>query len=131
MQGRGHGSKRHKQDDAIAALLQAPSMQEAASIVGVNINTLYKWMAEPAFAVAYQAARKAVVDAAIAKMQRLCSKAVQRLEEILDDTDVAPSVHVNACRLVFDVTLKSIELQEVTERLERIESHLSLSKDTL
>ena len=128
MQTRGHGSKRRKYPEAIAALLQAPSVHEAARLAGINPNTLLGWMAEPDFVAQYQDARKAVVDAAIGRMQRLCSKAVQRLEEILDDRDVAPSVTVNACKLVFDTTLKAMEQQQVIERLERLETHLSVAK---
>jgi|SRR5262252_6163782 len=131
MQTGGHGSKRRRYEDAIAALLQTVSVYDAARQIGLSQTTLLKWMREPVFIAAYADARKQIVDAAIARVQRLCAKAATKLEETLDDPDTTPAIRIQACKLTFDMSLKALELAEITERLQRIEEHLSLSKETL
>src|SRR6185312_12645401 len=47
------------QDKAVEAILQQPTLARAAAAVGVNERTLRRWMEEPVFRDAVQAARRA------------------------------------------------------------------------
>ena len=51
------------------ALLTCKSIQSAADKIGVAEKTLRNWLAVPAFVTAYRAARRAIVETAIAKLQ--------------------------------------------------------------
>jgi transposase-like protein len=54
----GHGAKfGRKKEEAIIALLTQRNVDEAARSIGVAHKTLLRWMKEPEFAEAYQAAR--------------------------------------------------------------------------
>jgi hypothetical protein len=78
----GHGEKlSRKQEQAIAALLGELSVRAAAEKVGVNECTLRNWLKQPAFASAYRAARRQIVEVAVAGLQRLTLQAVEQLNK--------------------------------------------------
>ena len=58
-----------KQEKAVVALMSEVTLEAAARVVGVNQVTLWRWMKEPDFRKAYLAARRQVVDNAIALMR--------------------------------------------------------------
>ena len=120
----GHGEKlTHKQERAIAALLIAPSVTAAAQQIGVNENTLLRWLKDPAFERAYKEARRAVVQQAIVRMQQLCSKVVTKLEELIDDPDAPASSRVTAMKTVLEMSWKAIELEDLETRIAALEAH--------
>ena len=66
----GHGNKlSRKKEQAIIALLEAPTVKEAAEMVKINPATLYKWMALPEFEEACRKARHRAMGEAIARLQ--------------------------------------------------------------
>src|SRR5260370_41508656 len=55
----GHGEKfGRKKEDAIAALLSQPSVEQAARVAGVGTRTLVRWLQVPEFKAAYHKARR-------------------------------------------------------------------------
>src|SRR2546423_6787511 len=69
-QMKGHGEKRTRKEEAfIAALLTAPSIEQAAKQAGIGTVTAWRGMQQPAFKSAYRAARRAGVAHAIAFLQ--------------------------------------------------------------
>jgi len=120
----GHGEKlTHKHERAIAALLVAPSVTAAAQQIGVNENTLLRWLKDTAFERAYKEARRAVVQQAIVRMQQLCSKVVTKLEELIDDPDAPASSRVTAMKTVLEMSWKAIELEDLEARIAALEAH--------
>jgi len=62
---KGHGSKfGRKMEEAIAALLSSKSVEDAARAIGVNANTLLRWLEVPEFREAYRKARLAALEQA-------------------------------------------------------------------
>ena len=56
----GHGAKfGRKKEEAIAALLTQPSIEQAARVAGVGPKTLLRWLKLPEFQAAYREARRA------------------------------------------------------------------------
>ena len=47
-----------KQEQAIVALLNEPTVTRAARALGVNDRTLYRWLDDPTFSGAYRRARR-------------------------------------------------------------------------
>ena len=120
----GHGEKlTHKHERAIAALLVAPSVTAAAQQIGVNENTLLRWLKDTAFERAYKEARRAVVQQAIVRMQQLCSKVVTKLEELIDNPDAPASSRVTAMKTVLEMSWKAIELEDLETRIAALEAH--------
>ena len=102
----GHGEKlSHKRERAIAALLVAPSVTEAAQQIGVNENTLLRWLKDAGFACAYREARRAVVQQAIVQIQGACGEAVATLRAVMQDTNAPASARVAAARTVLETSI--------------------------
>src|SRR5919107_3113192 len=103
----GHGGRRPRQAEAaVAALLTEPTVQAAAKRIGVNESTLLRWLHDPAFTTEYRAARRAVVEAAIGRLQQAATQAVDALARNL--TCGMPAVEVGAAKAIFELTAKGM-----------------------
>ena len=92
---KGHGEKlSRKKNQAIAALLELPTIRAAAEAVGVGESTLYRWLGNDSFREAYAAARAEVVRHAVANLQRSTSEAVEALREVLNDSETPASARI-------------------------------------
>src|SRR5512134_2446865 len=101
----GHGEKlSHKQERTIAALLVAPSVTAAAQQIGVNENTVLRWLKDEGFQAAYREARRAVVQHAIVQVQRATGEAVETLRHVMQAADAPASSRVAAARAVLDMS---------------------------
>lgn len=114
--GSGHGEKlsRH-QEQAIAALLTQPSIATAAATAGVAERTLKTWLALPAFQVAYQAARKELLDRTVGQLLAACGEAVQALQQNL--TADRPSDRTKAALAILGLAIKGCETLTLTEEV--------------
>jgi transposase-like protein len=123
----GHGNKlSRKKEQAIIALLEEPTVRDAAERVKVSPNTLYKWMALSDFDQAYRQARHEAMGVAIARLQQASSEAVRTLEEVMADTEATPASRVTAARAVLDLALKATEIEQIEERLAQLERKVEL-----
>ena len=94
---KGHGSKfGRKKEEAIAALLTARNIEEAAKSVGIAPNTLLNWMKLPEFQAAYREARWATYSQAAAKLQQGTTAAATTLLTVMLDQSTPASVKVRA-----------------------------------
>lgn len=122
----GHGERRsRKQEQAVAALLECQTFAQAAQKVGIGERTLRTWMKIPEFRDAYQAARRECVDQALARMERNFEFPVAVLQKIAGDGDAPAYARVAAARGLIDAGFKAVELNDVMERVRRIEERLS------
>ena len=116
---KGHGEKlTRKQKQAISALLTQPTAGEAAA-AGVSDVTLWRWLRLPQFQLQYRAARRQIVESAIANLQRTAGRAVEALSRNL--TCGQPAVEVRAALGVLDQSIKAVELLDLEERLNTLE----------
>jgi hypothetical protein len=120
---RGHGDKlNRKQEQAIAALLSASSIKVAATNCGMAEVTLWRWLQLPGFQTAYRAARRQVVERAVSELQAACGEAVETLKRNL--TCENPAVEIRAAQIILEQAVKGVELIDLQERVERLESLL-------
>jgi hypothetical protein len=110
-----------KQEQAIVALLNEPTVTRAAKSLGVNDRTLYRWMDEPAFSRAYRKARREAFGQAIALTQRYAPAAVHTLATIMSDEKAPHTARVNAATAILRFTRESIELDDLAARVEALE----------
>jgi hypothetical protein len=113
-----------KKARALSCLLSARGFCEAAKTAGVSEPTLWRWMKEEPFRLAYAEARRQVVEVALAHLQAVCGKAVSTLEDILDDGEASASSKVSAARVILETSVKIIELQDLEGRIEALEKRL-------
>jgi len=121
----GHGEKlSRKQEQAIVALLEKPTVEKAAQQAGLAEKTLRLWMKKPEFQKAYRQARLQLVDEAIKQLQNSCTVAAQTLKAIAIDKQTPPASRVSACKGIFDLVFKGTEFCEIVERLDRLEKSI-------
>jgi hypothetical protein len=120
----GHGDKlSRKQEQAVAALLNCPSIARAAEAIGVSARSLRAWLKEPQFAAAFRQARQEVVEVAIGGVQQLTGAAVMTLQEALSDGNL--NERLRAVSLVMNHALKGLETADMLARLEAMEQRLT------
>jgi hypothetical protein len=104
------------------ALLGQPSIEAAATAIGVNAATIYRWLHEPAFAEAYRTARRDALGQAIARLQQLSSGAVAVLASIAGNTALPTGARVAAASKILDTAIKAVELEDLESRITALEA---------
>jgi len=119
---RGHGAKfGRKREEAIAALLSNRNLEEAAHAIGINTNTLLRWLKIPEFRDEYRRARREVVSQAVARLQQATGAAGTTILRLMTDQNVPPAVRLRAAECAFALAVKGIETEDILERLEALE----------
>ncbi len=113
-----------KQERALLALLDCGEIKEASVVCGVSDVTLWRWLQLPAFQSRYRAARRLVVETAIAQLQSDCTKAARVLREIAEDRSAPASSRVAAAKTILDQSVSAVELMDLQERIEHLEETL-------
>lgn len=111
-----------KYEAFIAALLTEATIAEAAKKAGISEATALRWLKLPDVTSAYRTARREVVQHALATIQRATSEAVEALRRNLNATTGA--VQVSAARALLEYAVRAVELDDLAERVERIEEAL-------
>ncbi len=113
-----------KQERALVALLNAGEIKEASEAVGVSDVTLWRWLQLPAFQARYRAARRQLVETAIAQLQSDCTTAARVLREVAEDKEAPASSRVAAAKTIIEQSVSAIQLTDLQERLEQVERML-------
>jgi hypothetical protein len=115
----GHGEKlTRKQELAIAALLEEPTILRAATRARVSERTLRTWLRQPGFQAEFRAAKRAVVEGAITRLQQTALEAVLSLSRNLDCHQ--PSVEVAAAKAVLEYTFRGVEFLNLVHEVEEL-----------
>ncbi len=114
-----------KQEAALVALLAHGTVEGAYEAAGVSKVTMWRFMQDAAFQARYRAMRRQLVDAAIAQLQATCTRAVTVLCEVAEDTQASASARVSAARTIIEQSLRAVEIEDLQERVERLEELLS------
>jgi uncharacterized protein (UPF0147 family) len=117
-----------KQDKAIVALLSKPSITEAAKDLGMSPATIFRWLQDKEFHAAYMKARRDSVKNAVAKLQSSAGEAVEVLTEIMKDQTKPSFVRLSAAKSVLELSFKAIELEDLAQRVEELETVLQDKK---
>jgi len=116
--GAGHGSKfGRKKEEAIKALLSQRNVEEAARVVGLSPQTLYRWMKIPEFEAAYRDARRASAAQAFARLQQSSGAAVTILLRVMYDLSAPRSARLKAADRVLSCTKATSRMEEIGARL--------------
>jgi hypothetical protein len=113
------GKSARQREQAIAALLERPTITEAARAVGIGEKTLRRWLAEPEFKAAYQDAREQTLRMAVGRLQGLLARAGEALDRAM--VCGTPSVEVRAAGVVIQEAFKGVELLDLAERVATLE----------
>ena len=117
-----------KQERALVALLDCGEIKKAAAAAGVNEATLWRWLQSPDFQSRYRAARRQLVETAIAQLQSDCTTAARVLREVAEDRQAPASSRVAAARAILEQSIGAIELMDLQERVEMLEKSLPVTE---
>ena len=120
----GHGAKSEVvRARAILALLSEQTISKAATKAGVSEKTLRRWLADDeAFKADYAAARRKTFEIGMGRVQAAAGRAIDTLEELLDDTD-HPSVRLGAVRTLAELAIHQHDADVIMSKLDEIEEH--------
>ncbi len=117
-----------KQERALVALLDCGEIKEAAETAGITKVTLWRWLQSPEFQSRYRAARRQLVETAIAQLQSDCTIAVRVLREVAEDKQAPASSRVAAAKTIIEQSIGAIELMDLQERVEMLEKMLPVTE---
>jgi len=119
---KGHGTKLpKKKHEAVVALLEHPTVKEAAQAVGIGEATLFRWLQVPDFQDAYREGKRQIVNHAISRLQQATAEAVETLREVMNDKGKPPSPRVSAAKAILEIAIKAVETEDILSRLEVLE----------
>jgi len=110
-----------KQERALVALLDCGEIKKAAEIAEVGEVTLWRWLQLSDFQTRYRAARRQLVETAIAQLQSDCTTAARVLREVAEDRQAPASSRVAAARAIIEQSVSAVQLTDLQERLEEVE----------
>lgn len=111
-----------KQWLALESLIESGNLTHAAEAAKVSRRTLHAWLKLPQFEREYRAARRRLVQTAVAGLQRHTGAAAATLVVIMRNTEVAPAVRVTAAAKILEFALRAIELDDIGARLDALEA---------
>ena len=113
--------RNRRQDQAIVALLENPTLDKAAAVLGVSGVTLWRWMQKPAFLEAYRRARREAFSQSVARLQHASNAAVGTLLRVMTDREAPSASRVRAADVVLQTALRGMEMEDLEARLDRLE----------
>jgi hypothetical protein len=118
-----HGGKKapRKLDAFVAAMLAHRTVETAAEAVGISHATAYRWLQHPDVIQRLAEARRDAMKAAMSRLQQAASEAVDCLCEVQREGE-SESARVSAARTILEQALRSVELRDVQERIDKLEA---------
>lgn len=116
------GKITRKMESAIASLLTAPTIAEAAHAVGVSEQTLWRWLQQDEFNDRYREAKRMAVAQAVARLQQATTQAVSTLEDVMSSDESPTSSRVAAAKTVLEMAFRAVEIEDMATRIEELEA---------
>jgi hypothetical protein len=103
--GTGHGARSaHKRKQAIGALLAQRTLADAARATGDSVQTLCRWLNQPAFRAEFAAAARAVWGEAMMIVRRQLPQAITLQKNFMVDPAAPDAIHLQALSYVLGET---------------------------
>lgn len=110
-----------KKEQAVQALLTAPSVTRAAETIGISRRTLSRWLEDDSFVRELERERKAVFEHSLRRLSGLMSTALDEIERILTDGTAKDRDKLRAASLV----LSHAQASELGDLLHQLETQLA------
>ena len=121
-QNDGESKLTARQTRFMSILLASATYTEACKKGRVSRDTLYNWLKDPAFRAELDRQRNELAAQGFALLGQSVSKAVETLVGLLDGSDAR--LKRLAAKDILDQHVKFREMDDLTERIERIEERL-------
>lgn len=121
----GHGEKQtRKREAAIAALLNAQTLERAAAQCGIGISTLRRWLKDETFAAQYREAKRDLVRNATGRLRKEMSKGVRVLATIAGNAKAPPASRVSSAVALIRLGLEAHQSEDLEARIEQLEREM-------
>lgn len=104
---------------AISQIIASSTLEDARKKARISKGTLYAWLKEEAFKAELKRQRDEVVDEALERLKSALTKAVSGMIDLMDSP--RPDLRRWVYKDIIEYTLKSIELESIEQRLDKIE----------
>jgi len=114
-------SKNRKADAILQALLAHRTIREAAAAAGVSERVIYDYLSDPDFEARYKATRDDVIRGVANHLRERMNEAVDTIGDIMRDAENRPNDRLAAAKAVLDFGGKYIEVNDILERIAKLE----------
>lgn len=111
-----------KKRRAIAALLEARTVEDAADLAGIARRTLFRWLQDDSFALALRAAEGEMIGEAVRALIADLRANHETMRGIRDDQENSESVRLRASQALDASLLRWREILNVDQRLADLEA---------
>lgn len=126
---KGHGEKlSRKQEQALVALLEHPTITQAAKACGIGETTLFRWLQITEFNQEYNNAKRQLLSQSITRLQQASNTAVNTLISVMTNQDSPPSSRVTAAKTVLEMAIKAVEVDDLAKRIDELEELIGSKK---
>ena len=119
---------RHRK--AVELLAAGYSTRDVAAAVGASDRTIRRWLKRPDVVQALQEIQGEVWGSTVRKLRALGETAVATLGEVMRDQTAPPTARVGAARATLELITKISEIEDLRQRLERLETMADQVKAT-
>lgn len=109
---------------ALDAMLSSPSVEAAARVCGLSSRQLWRYLADDRFKSELQRRRGDVLAASTTGLTAMSQAALDALSTLLSDSE-SDSVKARVATSILELMRKSIELDDVLQRLEALEGAMN------
>lgn len=109
-----------KQEQLLMAMLSEPSFEEAVRKAGISRTTAFRYKKDPIFMDEFRKLKKEMIETTTAKLQLASNTAVESLFEV-SQSSKSDLARVQASKTILDFAYKGYELEDISERIRRIE----------
>jgi uncharacterized SAM-binding protein YcdF (DUF218 family) len=118
----GRTSKKSRQrEQLILALLQQPSLEKAASSIGISAVTAWRIRKTAEFQQEYRQARKDAFAESVARLQHASGAAVSTLLKVMVDQEASATSRTRAADSVLRHAANAGEWEDLEARIQRLE----------
>ena len=108
-----------RQRRAIPLVLAAKNIEEGCRAAKITAVTWYAWLKNEGFKAEVDRQREAVISEALDRLKAAINEAVEGLTGLMSAEE--KTVRLRACERVLEYFLKAKEIEDIEERLGRIE----------
>ena len=119
-------SKESQRQQLVLALLEQPTLEKAAAVVGISAVTAWRITKTPEFEREFRQARHDSYSKAVARLQRASGAAASVLLKTMVDPQTPPASRVKAAVSVLDIAIRAIERDDLEQRLSALEQAIEV-----
>lgn len=115
-----------RQKRILTFLLTSKSVKEAASLAGVRLATVFRWLKEPVFRAELERLREEVISDVVSRLKVQCLNASDVLVSLLGSQ--SESIRRGAANDIITHTQTFMNIRDIEGRLEKLEQSIKDNK---